>query len=269
MKKISLAYLTVPELSPTEAVRVAAAAGYSHVGLRLLPAMEDERLTPLLQDERLLREVRAALTETGLRVGDLELIRLKPSMRLDDFIRFFECAEALGAQDVVVVSDDEDQARMAAHFSALCEMAQPYGLCLNLEPIPWTALDRLEEAVQVLTRAAQPNAGLLVDAFHFHRCGASMEMLASLDPALLRVFQICDAPLDFSGNKAAIRNEARTARLLPGHGELPLRDLLMRIPASATVSIEVPSHALMRRHPPAERARMALSATARVLAACA
>lgn len=265
MKKISLAYLTVPELSPLEAVHVAADAGYTHVGLRLLPAMDGEPLYPLLTNFKLLRQVRAAMDKTGIQVGDLEMIRLKPAMGMHDFNRFFECAQALNAKDVVVVSDDDDLSRMTDNFSALCQQARSYGLYLNLEPIPWTALNRFENALEVLEAAGQPNAGLLIDAFHLHRCGASLSILETLNSELIRVFQICDAPVDYFRDKAAIRNEARTARLLPGHGELALSDLLMHIPPSAICSIEVPNNWLMRQYTPAERAAMALSATKRLL----
>ena len=40
----SLAALTVLELSPPDMVEAAARAGYSHVGLRLVPATEQEQL---------------------------------------------------------------------------------------------------------------------------------------------------------------------------------------------------------------------------------
>ena len=39
---LSLAALTVLELSPPQMVEVAARAGYSHVGLRLVPATPEE-----------------------------------------------------------------------------------------------------------------------------------------------------------------------------------------------------------------------------------
>ena len=48
----SLAALTVLELSPPDMVEAAARAGYSHVGLRLVPATEQEQHFPLVADAR-------------------------------------------------------------------------------------------------------------------------------------------------------------------------------------------------------------------------
>ena len=48
----SLASLTVLELSPPEMVEVAARAGYSHVGLRLVPATPEEHHFALVGDDR-------------------------------------------------------------------------------------------------------------------------------------------------------------------------------------------------------------------------
>ena len=42
MRSLSLAALTVLDVSPPEQVRIAALTGYSHVGIRLLPATPDD-----------------------------------------------------------------------------------------------------------------------------------------------------------------------------------------------------------------------------------
>ena len=52
-----LASLTVLELSPPEMVDVAARAGYSHVGLRLVPATPEEHHFPLVADAGLRRQL--------------------------------------------------------------------------------------------------------------------------------------------------------------------------------------------------------------------
>lgn len=76
---ISLAFLTVFDIGPLEAIRVAAAAGYDMVGVRLLPAAAaGEPDYPLLTDDALLADVKRALADHAIRVGDVEIIRLKP-----------------------------------------------------------------------------------------------------------------------------------------------------------------------------------------------
>ena len=62
-----------------------------------------------------------------------------------------------------------------------------------------------------------------------------------------------------------LRRESRTARLLPGEGELPLDALLDALPPDVAISVEAPS-ARDAHLPAAERARRALAATRAVLA---
>ena len=75
MRAISLAALTVLELPAHEQVSVAVQAGYSHVGLRLVP-VANQVLPPF--DER---EVKRRLAATGVRVLDVEVFRLAPQTR--------------------------------------------------------------------------------------------------------------------------------------------------------------------------------------------
>lgn len=96
---LSLAFLTTFDVGSVEAVRVAAAAGYQMVGLRILPAATSgEADYPLLTDDRLLADVRSALADTGLTIGDVEIIRLKPENDRALFDRFCDRCAALEAR---------------------------------------------------------------------------------------------------------------------------------------------------------------------------
>ena len=59
--RYSLAFLTVFDLGPVEAIRVAAETGYDLIGLRFLPAAPTEPAYPILTDDAVLAEVAAAL----------------------------------------------------------------------------------------------------------------------------------------------------------------------------------------------------------------
>ena len=74
MPSFSLAALTALELAPIELIDVAAACGYDHVGLRLLPAMPGGVAYPLMEDDAALRETIARLAATGVTVADLEVV---------------------------------------------------------------------------------------------------------------------------------------------------------------------------------------------------
>ena len=94
-RSYSLSFLTVAEASPVQAVEIAAACGYDYVGLRILPAAASgEAAYPLLNDAALLREVQAALRDTGVQVADVEIVRLKDSYSDEGFKPFVERAAA-------------------------------------------------------------------------------------------------------------------------------------------------------------------------------
>ncbi|MFP3711132.1 sugar phosphate isomerase/epimerase, partial [Paraburkholderia sp. SIMBA_009] len=71
-RPLSLAALTVIELTPPQMVQCAADAGYDFVGLRLLPATDQEVRYDFVGDTRLKRETLACLKDTGIGVLDAE-----------------------------------------------------------------------------------------------------------------------------------------------------------------------------------------------------
>jgi hypothetical protein len=81
----SLAALTVLELAPPSLIDVAAACGYDHVGIRLLPATPGGIAYPLMEDEVSLRETIARLDATGMTVADLEVVAIRPETEIAGF----------------------------------------------------------------------------------------------------------------------------------------------------------------------------------------
>ena len=79
--------------------------------------------------------------------------------------------------------------------------------------------------------------------------------------------QFCDVPAAIPPTMDAIIAEARGERRLPGDGDIDLPALLRAVPHDLPLSVEVPMNTLARTVGAAERARHALAATKRVLAA--
>jgi sugar phosphate isomerase/epimerase len=179
---------------------------------------------------------------------------------------FLEVSARLGARHVLVMSAEPDEARTVERFVELCERAAGYGLDVGLEFAIYTGVRTLAHAAQVVARSKQPNASVLIDALHFSRSGGLPSHLAEVDPALLRYAQICDAGPDMPrpDDTAALIREARTGRLLPGEGVLPLAALVAALPAGVPVAIEAPCRATAEL-PALERARRAHRAMTRLL----
>ncbi len=149
---LSLAALTVLELSPPDMVEAAARAGYSHVGLRLVPATVEEHHYPLLADAGLRRRTLARLRDSGVRTLDVEILRLRPDTRVGEFAAVLEVGAEFGARYVLVAGNDDDERRSADNFAALCDLARPLGLDPHLEFMPWTGIRDLRQAARVVER---------------------------------------------------------------------------------------------------------------------
>ena len=256
-RAIGLAALTVLELPHDEQVRVAAQAGYTHVGLRLVPVAGQPYSHPL--DLPLLER---ALADTGVRVLDVEVFRLTPETKVADWERVFSISERLGATDILVHGADANEARLVETFGNLCELAAGYKLRANLEPMPWVDVSNIAKTLRILRGAGRGNSGLLVDAIHFFRAGDSLAELKKVPREHLHYLQLCDARPERPADMQEVIRQARGDRLFPGEGGLDLRGLLGALPAGLPLSVEVPVAAKM---PPVERARRARVATEAIL----
>ena len=266
-RSFSLAALTVLELSPPDMVEVAARAGYQQVELRLVPATPDEQHFPLVADAALRRQTLARLHDTGIQVLDIEILRLKPESRVEsDFARALEIGAELGASQVLVAGNDDDEARLTDNFTGLCDLAAGFGLNPHLEFMPWTGVKNLEQARRIVTAVARPNAGLLVDAFHFDRSGSHLDDLATIPAGWMHYVQLCDVIGSRPDDMAEIIRQARQERCFPGDGDIDLEGLLHVLPSDVPLSLEIPTQALRERGVSAlDRARMALEKTQRLL----
>src|SRR2546428_13507633 len=106
----------------------------------------------------------------------------------------------------------------------------------------------LDLAVRIAQRSG--GGGVLFDSIHCQRCGDNLNYLRSVDPALLPILQLCDAPLAQPtglprprwlprGQGTDIPDaqlESRAMRLLPGDAELPGVELLAAMPAGIPIS---------------------------------
>jgi sugar phosphate isomerase/epimerase len=258
-REISLAHLTVLDTTPPELITVAAAAGFRTVGIRLT-ATPSVGVPPydILHDGPLLRETERRLADTGVSVLDTEFLRFEPEHPFNIPEGFLEVSARLGARNVLVMSAEPDETRTVERFSELCDRAAACGLQVCLEFAIYTGVQTLAHAAHVVARSKRLNASVLIDALHFSRSGGLPSHVATVDPSLFRYAQICDASPDTPGpdDTAALVREARTGRLLPGEGALPLRELVAALPEGLPLAIEAPCRATAAL-PALERAKRA------------
>jgi sugar phosphate isomerase/epimerase len=219
------------------------------------------------------------LDDTGLRVLDVEIIRLTADTSPGAYGSLFEVGALLGASFVNVISADPDVHHCHDTFAALAEAALPYGLRVVVEAMSYTPVRTIGDAAAL---AAGTPGGIIVDPLHLHRSGGTPADLRALDAGVLSYYQLCDAPLAPPHDQprpaslpmgqsvdgiSDLALEARAGRLLPGDGELPLVDIIDALPWGRPISVEAPNLDLRERLGDLELARRARAAVDRVLAA--
>lgn len=244
-RPLSLSYYTVPELTPLEAIAVAADAGCRHVGLRLLGGQPGGGEMPLVADAGLRRQVLATFRDTGVTPLDANTARFVPATKVEALLPFLDVAAELGARHVLATADDTDDGRLADNLFALCEAAAARGLTVDLEFVPWLSVPDLSSAANLVRRCDHSALGIAVDALHFHRSGSDIAALSGLPAAWFRYVQVCDAPrLTSPPGRDALIHEAVKERLLPGDGAIDLVGLIRALPPSLPLALEIPQSAL-------------------------
>ena len=250
---LSLAAGTVLDVDPVRAVEVAAAAGFGAVGIWFDPQSWTPAQGTAVADR---------LRSTGLTALDIEPVILGRGTDPGDAV--VDAAAEIGARHVLVAGGPAEPAAVLDRFATLCDRAAAAGTGVVLEFLPIFRVDRLAAAVRIVTEAARPNGGVLVDTLHLARSGGHPADLRRVPRHLMPYLQVADAADPGPDSVAALREEALYGRLLPGDGELPLAETLAEVP-DVPLSFELRSEALMSAYPdPVERARAVLAAARRL-----
>jgi len=262
---LGLGHFSVIGVPPLELVQMAAKLGYAAIGLRLHPAFPGAPTYDVPAGSALSREMRRRMQGEGITVYDIEFVVIDAEFSASDLLPVLEAASVLGARRLNVCGDDADRSRLVANFAALCDLAAEFGMGVDLECMAWRTVSSLPLAIEVVEAAAHPNGGVLIDALHLARTGTSPEALRDVPPGLIRSAQLCDARAERPVGNEAIILEARSQRLLPGQGALPLRELVAALPGDTVLSVEVPVAAGVT---PEDHARRLFEATQSLLARC-
>jgi len=249
-------------------VAAAAAAGYAAIGM----AGFDIAATKAAEC-RTEHDLAQIAADSGVRVAEVETLNC--AARLNDDHRaaaqtLFTSAANLQARHVNLVFGGSSETSLdvdgaAEAFAELADLAADHGLLLALEFMPFMTVRTIDVACEIVERAGRDNGGLVVDTYHFFRGGSLLDDLARVPGKRITTLQLSDVP---TAAPADLLIETRTARLLPGQGELPLTDFLRTVDATgadAPIGVEILSDAL-RAAPIGEAAASTAEATRAALA---
>jgi sugar phosphate isomerase/epimerase len=241
---LGIAHFTVIDVPPLELARLAAKIGYGAIGLRLHPAFPGAPFYELPSGSGSSREMQSCLRDEGIGVYDIEFVVIGTDFSPVLLKATLESANALGAKRLSVCGDDADWSRLVENFSALCDLAAQFGMGVDLECMPWRSVSSIPLALRLVQASGRPNGGVLIDALHLSRSGGSPQTVSVVPPHLIQSAQICDARAKRPRTNDEIILEARSQRLLPGEGTLPLREMIAVLPDHTVLSVEVPNSGL-------------------------
>ncbi len=230
---LSLAAGTLPEFQPPKVAEAAGQAGFSHVGFTIEPDKWNQAA---------LKKTKSAIARHNLKVLDVEVIWIPEGGKLDDSHKLIiDAGLELGAPNALVVSSEPDKNCTAEALNQLCEWSASGNMRIALEFLMITAVQNIDDALEIIELAAHSAAALLIDTIHFQRAGHKPTDLAAVEPLLLPYSQICDGNLNCADNFESYLEDAIDLRSMPGEGRLPVMELLRSLPADIPLSLEIRS----------------------------
>ena len=268
MDRLALEFISALGMPPAEFIALARRLGIGKVGMAPAPISADPHgygAWDLRREPALLREAKAALYAEGVTVSLGEGFLIMAGMEIADSAPTLNVMAELGAQLVNCVVLEQDRQRAYDQFAEFAAMAAAHDMRAAMEfmPMMWPATP--VDAAAFLCDSGAVGAGMVLDAMHVFRSGATAGDCAALDPAQIAYVQLCDVPMPARHSDYGM--EARDNRLGPGEGDLPLAAFLAALPGDLTVGLEIPmAERAAAGIGPDERLTPAVAAARRLLA---
>jgi sugar phosphate isomerase/epimerase len=238
--RLGIEHQTVFGLPPVEFVHLAADLGCSYIAIGLTGGLYNPHgYEPysLRDDASLRHRMLRAMRERGVSISLGEGFAVRPGVEMTGFAADLDIMGELGVTRVNTVSMDPDLPRTLLEFGVLIDMASERGMETTIEFAPSLTIRDLDAALAAIRYVDRPGFRLLVDTMHLVRAGFGPADLAAIDPALIGYVQLSDHTLLQRG---ALYGVDTVERMVPGEGELPLREILAVIPADVVIGLEVP-----------------------------
>ncbi|WP_241831703.1 sugar phosphate isomerase/epimerase family protein [Parafrankia soli] len=266
--QLGIEHQTVFGLPPVEFVHLAADLGCRYIAAVLSGNPVNPHGYPpfsLRDDAALRRRTIAAMREREVSISLGEGFVVRPGSDMRGYAADLDVMAELGVAMVNTVTMDPDLDRSHDEFGTLAEMASERGMQTTVEFAPSLTIKDLDLALAAVRHVARPDFRLLIDTMHLARSGHTPADLAAVDPALIAYAQLSDNTLQQRGT---VYREDSINRMVPGEGELPLRDILAVLPPDIVIGLEVPMlSAAQAGEPTEERARRCVQAARDLLTA--
>lgn len=122
---------------------------------------------------------------------------------------------SLGRPDSEALSDT------AARVALAADIAADHGVGLYLEPLAWSPVNRVAQALEIFERIDRANVRLCVDFWHFWASGDRPEEVAALPADLIAAVHVCDGLHIPFGE---VPDQSLSRNVWTGAGDIPLQE---------------------------------------------
>ena len=152
---------------------------------------------------------------------------------------------------------------LAEAVAGVTARAAQHGLTVCVEFMPEGSIVDVATAAHIVELTGAPNAGVMLDTWHFYRTGGRPADVRALPPGTVKGLQVSDARPELFG----VGTDARVRdRLMPGDGAIPLVEILTAVLGTGPDVPDVGVEVFDTKRPALEMATAASAALARVLA---
>lgn len=266
MTAIGIEFLSVFGLPPVEFVNLTADLGCHYFSCVLVGlSVPDLGYPPysLRDDARLRADTLAAMDNRGVEPSLGEGLLIAQGTDVSSLASDLDVLAELRVPRVNTVSMDPDRNRTLDQLAELAALAGERGMATTIEFAPGLVVGDLATAVAAVQHVGRPDVGILVDTMHLARTGGTAAELAAVDPALIGYAQLSDTTV--APRFDSYMEEAMFERMVPGEGELPLRDIVAALPDHVIVGLEIPMRSLAEKGvSPFDRLRPCVEAARRL-----
>ncbi len=244
----------------------AAKAGFKGIGLW------HSDLIHVMQT-RSLQEMRQILDANGMKYVEIEFLAdffLEPGQRRADSDAtrrlLFDAAEALGGRHIKVgdfFRTEVAMPKLIEEFAQLCKEARERGTKIAYEMMPFSKINTLENALELVQGAGAKNGGIIFDLWHMVKLGIPYEKVWQFPKEYFFGIEINDGYIRNLPTQDLVEETTQYRRLC-GQGEFDVKGFTSMMPKShysGPVGIEVLSKDL-RPWPLEKAARTAYETTA-------
>lgn len=257
---LTLGFLNCPEIPPRELVEVAARAGFRSVGIRITGRRVGDPYAEIVGNSRAIAAIREEADAHAIRLSNISAYHLYPDVTLREVVPVLDAAQALQADLLVISCYDADYERFCTMLRGYADAAAQRAVRLAIEFVPFSKAPTLDHALRIVDRVGRDNLGLVIDPLHLARSGGQPNDLARIPANRFFLAQLCDAWTKCPEG-VDLATEARTLRLPPGQGALPVDEVLDALPAHLELECEFPTEENLRLDPEQRARRIYQEAT--------